>query len=196
MQEFLNRLMDAAKAAGIEAAEAYVVERESFSAMSNECEITEYKSNLTRGLGFRGLKNGRMGYASTEAFDDKAVGQLVKGVVESAELCEDTDTEFLYDGKEAVPKLNLYNPSLDAVTPEEKLALVVETEKRAKAYDPRVDKATYNMISTGKHTIRIVNTYGMDRSFTENMCSLFTEPIARDGGSVSSGFLRLDHPTL
>lgn len=60
MQEFLNRLMDAAKAAGIEAAEAYVVERESFSAMSNECEITEYKSNLTRGLGFRGLKNGRM----------------------------------------------------------------------------------------------------------------------------------------
>ena len=51
MQEFLNRLMDAAKAAGIEAAEAYVVERESFSAMSNECEITEYKSNLTRGLG-------------------------------------------------------------------------------------------------------------------------------------------------
>ena len=43
------------------------------------------------------------------------------------------------------------------------------------------------MISTGKHTIRIVNTYGMDRSFTENMCSLFTEPIARDGGSVSSG---------
>ncbi len=187
MQEFLNRLMDAAKAAGIEAAEAYVVERESFSAMSNECEITEYKSNLTRGLGFRGLKNGRMGYASTEAFDDEAVGQLVKGVVESAELCEDTDTEFLYDGKEAVPKLNLYNPSLDAVTPEEKLALVVETEKRAKAYDPRVDKATYNMISTGKHTIRIVNTYGMDRSFTENMCSLFTEPIARDGGSVSSG---------
>ncbi|MEG0997070.1 MAG: DNA gyrase modulator, partial [Clostridia bacterium] len=98
MQAFIDHLMRAAKSAGIEAAEAYLVERESFSAMTNEGEITEYKSNITRGLGFRGMKSGRMGYASSEAFDDEAIGQLVKGVLESALLCEDTDEEFLYDG--------------------------------------------------------------------------------------------------
>ena len=79
MNDFLKRLMAAAGEADIEACEAYIVERDSFRAMVTEGEVTEYNTNATRGLGFRGLKNGRMGYASTEAFDDAAVEQLVRG---------------------------------------------------------------------------------------------------------------------
>lgn len=188
MQAFLDQLMEAAKTAGIEAAEAYIVERDSFSARSNDCEVTEYKSNTRRGLGFRGIKNGRMGYASTEAFDGEAISQLVKGVVESAELCEDTDVEFLYDGKAEAPVLELYNAKLDEVTAPEKLEILLETEKLAREGDPRISNVGHNMITTGKSTIRIVNTYGMDRSFTENMCMLYTGPIAKDGDSVSAGF--------
>lgn len=188
MQIFLDRLMEAAKASGIEAAEAYISEQDSFSARSNKGEITEYKSNTKRGLGFRGLKNGRMGYASTEAFDDEAIGQLIKGVLESAELCEDTDTEFLYDGKGEVPELVLHNPKMDDVTATEKLELLLKTEKIAKEYDEKIDNVGYNMMTTGKHTVRIANTYGMDRSFTENVCMLMTGPIAKDGDSVSSGY--------
>lgn len=187
MKAFLDKLMAAAKTAGIEAAEAYVVERESFSTMTNDGEITEYKSNLTRGLGFRGLKNGRMGYASTEAFDDEAIGQLVKGALESAELCEDTDREFLYDGREPAPEIHLFHPELERVTPEQKLERALELERAAESYDPKIDKTSYNMLTTGRYTVTIMNTYGMDRSYTENLCSAFTEPIAKDGDSVSSG---------
>ena len=107
MEQFLKKLMNAAAQAGVDASEAYLVERDSFSAMVTDGEVTEYKSNATRGLGFRGLKGGRMGYASTEAFDDEAIAQLVKGVCESAELCEDTDPEFLYSGNEPAPELDL-----------------------------------------------------------------------------------------
>ena len=98
MQDFIKQLMEAARAAGIEACEAYLSSRDSFRAMTTEGEVVEYESNLTRGLGFRGLYRGRMGYASTEAFDEEAVGQLVRGVVESAELCEDEDETPLYEG--------------------------------------------------------------------------------------------------
>lgn len=84
MNAFLKKLMDAAKAAGIEACEAYIVERDSFRAMVTDGDVTEYNTNATKGLGFRGLKDGKMGYSSTEAFDDDAVMQLVRGVVESA----------------------------------------------------------------------------------------------------------------
>jgi len=115
MNEFLNKLMACAKEAGIEACEAYVVERDSFKAMVNGGEVVEYNTNATRGLGFRGMKGGRMGYASTEAFDEDAIAQLVRGVVESAELSEDTDPVFLYDGKEEAPVLKLTNDELDAI---------------------------------------------------------------------------------
>ena len=188
MNAFLKKLMDAAKAAGIDACEAYIVERDSFSAMVNDGEVTEYKSNLTRGLGFRGLKGGRMGYASTEAFDDEAVDQLVKGVVESAELCEDTDSEFLYDGAEPVPEVNLRNPELAAVSAQEKIECVKTLERIIKNHDARIDKAARNSIRTGSYTVRIVNSFGMDRSFTEDNCVMFGMAKAKDGEYVATGF--------
>ena len=60
MNAFLKKLMDAAKAAGIEACEAYIVERDSFRAMVTDGDVTEYNTNATKGLGFRGLKDGKI----------------------------------------------------------------------------------------------------------------------------------------
>lgn len=186
MQAFLDQLMKAAKEAGIEAAEAYVVERDSFHVITNCGELIDYQSNATRGLGFRGLFGGRMGYASTEAFDEQAVQQLIKGVLESAQLCEDTDTEFLHKGEDQVPELSLYNPELDQISATEKLDIAYKLDETCRAKDSRV-KNGYNIMQTGKHTIRIVNSYGMDRSFTENMCVMQAEVNAEDNGFVSSG---------
>ena len=121
MQAFLNRLMDAASKAGLTACEAYVVESDRFEAGSTEGGIIEYNSNTTRALGFRGIYKGRMGYASTEAFDGEAVDQLVKGVLESAELNEDPDEVFLYDGAGEAPEINLQNPALAQISPQEKI---------------------------------------------------------------------------
>lgn len=187
MKDFIKKLIASAKDAGIEAAEAYLVERERFRAMTHEGEIIDYQSNLTRGLGFRGLVNGRMGYASTEAFDDESVKLLIKGVLESAELCEDTDVEFLYDGKDDAPAIDLYDPALDKVSAREKLALALESEKLAKGYDARIDSVSYNMIVTDKASVSISNTLGLDRSYTVNDCMLYTEPVAKDGDSVCTG---------
>jgi len=188
MNEFLNKLMACAKEAGIEACEAYVVERDSFKAMVNGGEVVEYNTNATRGLGFRGMKGGRMGYASTEAFDEDAIAQLVRGVVESAELSEDTDPVFLYDGKEEAPVLKLTNDELAALDPEIMIARVIEMEKAIKSYDERIDKTARNMVQTGRHTIRIVNSYGMDRSFTEDICLMYGQATAKENDHISTGF--------
>ena len=125
MNNFIDKLMVSAKEAGIEACEAYIVERDSFKAMITGGEVVEYNTNATRGLGFRGVKDGKMGYASTEAFDDDAVEQLVRGVVESAELSEDSDPVFLYEGKDEVPEMCLTNDALAELEPEVKIQQAV-----------------------------------------------------------------------
>ncbi|MBR6568838.1 MAG: TldD/PmbA family protein [Clostridia bacterium] len=188
MNAFLNQLMARAKEAGIEACEAYIVERDSFKAMVTGGEVVEYNTNATRGLGFRGIKDGKMGYASTEAFDDDAVEMLVRGVVESAELSEDTDPVFLYDGSEDVPELTLTNDEIAQLDPEVKIARVIEMEKAVKAYDERIDKTARNMVQTGRHTVRIVNSYGMDRAFTEDICVMYGQATAKENGHVATGF--------
>lgn len=188
MEMFLKKLMEKAREAGLEACEAYMVELDSFRVMTTEGEITEYKSNAARGLGFRGLLNGRMGYASTEAFDDAAVDQLVKGVLESASLCEDDDAVFLYRGDDEATQLHLCSENFASVTPEEKVARVLEMEKKIKAYDNRVDKAAQNAIQTSSQTIRIVNSYGMDRSYSEDLCVMYGQATAKEGENIASGF--------
>jgi PmbA protein len=181
---FLEKLFAAADGAGLEAVEAYVIEDESFRAMATNQEITQYSSNLTKGLSFRVKTKGKIGYASTEAFDEDAVGWLIKSAKDSAVLCEDTSEQFIYDGKEKNAQLNLE----DAVgEPDEKLKFVLDVEKTAKAYDARVLKVGYNTIITGKGTVRIVNTFGMDKQYTATYGIAYIMPVATEGGSTATG---------
>ena len=185
-QDYIKELLAQAKAAGIEAAEAYLSEKENFSAMRNNGALEDYQSNHTRGLGFRGLVNGRMGYASTEALDEESIGQLIRGVIESATLCETDDEQPLYQGGGQVPELELYQPELDKVAPEAKLAKIEAMENACKAADSRYLNG-YNMVETTKHTVRIANSFGMDQTYTENFCNLYCNANVKEGDNVSTG---------
>lgn len=185
-QDYIKELLSQAKAAGVEAAEAYLSESESFSAMRNNGALEDYQSNHTRGLGFRGLVNGRMGYASTEALDDESIGQLIRGVIESATLCESKDEQLLYQGGGQLPEVALYNPELDKVSPEAKLAKIEAMENQCKATDARYLNG-YNMIDTTKHTVRIANSYDMDQTYTENFCQLYCGANVKENDCVSTG---------
>lgn len=185
-QDYIKELLAQAKAAGIEAAEAYLSEKENFSAMRNNGALEDYQSNHTRGLGFRGLVNGRMGYASTEALDEESIGQLICGVIESATLCESDDEQPLYQGGGQVLELELYQPELDKVAPEAKLAKIEAMENACKAADSRYLNG-YNMVETTKHTVRIANSFGMDQTYTENFCDLYCNANVKEGDNVSTG---------
>lgn len=185
-QDYIKELLAQAKAAGIEAAEAYLSEKENFSAMRNNGALEDYQSNHTRGLGFRGLVNGRMGYASTEALDEESIGQLIRGVIESATLCESDDEQPLYQGGGQVPEVELYQPELDKVAPEAKLAKIEAMENACKAADSRYLNG-YNMVETTRHTVRIANSFGMDQTYTENFCDLYCGANVKEGDNVSTG---------
>ncbi len=184
MDAFITKLFAAAKEAGFTVAEAYLLEDDSFKAVAMNQEITQYSANTTRGLGFRGVVNGRMGYASTEAFDDAAVDWLVSGALDSATLSEDEDKPFVYNGQEPVAILPLTGTDAPVA---DKLAFALEMEKEAKAYDPRVAQVGYNTVITGQAGVRIVNTYGMDKQYAESVCGAYLQPVARDGDSTATG---------
>ena len=187
MNAFIQKLLQAAKDVGFTNAEVYVTEDESFEAAAMEQEITQYSVNTTRGLGFRAMLNGKMGYASTEALDDDAIEQLIKGALDSARLCEDTSEVFLHDGKDAMPEIALFHPALEEVAPQQKLDFVLALEREAKEYDPRIERVGDSTVFSTKYTVRIVNSFGMDRQYTKNLCGAYLQPIAREGESTATG---------
>lgn len=185
MDEFIQKVFDAAQTAGFTVAEAYLLEDDSFKAVATNGEITEYSSHATRGLGFRAMIDGRMGYASTEAFDDAAVDWLIRGAMDSAKLCEDPSEQFVYDGQEPVAGLPLTGTDAPA---DEKLAFALNLEAGAKAFDPRVEQVGYNTVTTGNAKVRIVNTYGMDKQYAESFSGAYLQPVAREGDSTATAF--------
>ncbi len=187
IEQFIQALLDEAKRAGIEAAEIFVSSGDNFRAMCVQGQIANYTVNATRGLSLRGLYQGKMGYAATEAFDEAAVSQLVQAVKESAELTEDEDVQEIYKGDETYPQVDNYQPALDEVEESRKLDLILDIEKKAKALDERIFQLNYNMISTGSGETRIVNSYGLNLQHRDNMAVCFVSATAKEGERVSTG---------
>lgn len=187
IDQFIKSLLEAAEKAGIEAAEIFLSSSDSFRAMCQKGEISNYTVNATRGLSLRGLYNGRMGYAATEAFDGEAVGQLVKGVIESAEIIEDDDVQEIFRGDEAYPDVDNYAPALDEVPESRKLRTALAMEPAAKALDARIAQLSYNMITTTSAETRIVNSYGLDLRSRDNMAVAYISALAKDGDRVATG---------
>ena len=185
---FIQKALQAALAAGIEAAEVYTASNDSFKAMCHDGEVVNYAVASRGGLSLRGLYKGKMGYAATEADDEEAVAQLVNGVLESAELVEDDSVQEIYRGDAAYPQIDNYAPALDAVTEKQKLDLLLNMEKLAlNCGDPRVKQVGYNLVSTTSAGTRIVNTYGLNLSQRDNIAVAYLSVVAKDGDRVATG---------
>ena len=194
IDQFIQALLDEALKEGISAAEIYLSSGERFRAMCVHGQIANYTVNATRGLSLRGLYQGKMGYAATEAFDEDAVFQLVQAVKESAELTEDEDIQEIYPGDQEYPKVENYQPALDEIPESRKLDLIQEIEKKALAMDHRITALNYNMISTSSGETRIVNRIistgkgnGLDLRYKDNTAVCYVSATAKEGDRISTG---------
>lgn len=91
-QEFLNKLFAAAAAAGIAESEAYIAGGENTSVEILDGQIKEYSAAKSEGLCFRGVYEGRMGYASTEEMDEDAIEMLVTAFGKTRRFWKPTTT--------------------------------------------------------------------------------------------------------
>lgn len=186
-KEFIAKVLEEAKKAGMEAAEVYMSSADRFKAMCHGGEITGYTVNSGRGFSLRGLVNGKMGYAATEAMDDEAIRMLVDGVLQSAKLCEDEDKQVIFRGSESYETIETYAPALDEVSEERKLQLALDIEKAALNADARIRQVDYNMVNTTSGTVSISNTYGLNLSHRDNIAVAYADAVAAEGEKVSTG---------
>ena len=84
VKAFADRVLTAARAAGIDPAEVSISVAEAFSTRVRKGAMEDYQVSDRANLVLRGRVNGRIGMASTRAFDEESVDLLIRGVIESA----------------------------------------------------------------------------------------------------------------
>ena len=185
--EFYQLLFKRAKEAGFSACEAYYAAGESFSVTVFGGEITDYSASESCGLGFRGLVDGRMGYASTQALDEDSIALLVEGARENARLIECGDEQFLFAGAEKYAEVCNDNPDIDDVPVTEKIHLCKSLETMAVGMDARVRREAEAGVFSESGEVEIVNTLGLNVRHRSNIIGGYVQPVAEVDGRVSSG---------
>lgn len=186
-QQFMDRLLAEAKAQGIDPAEVYFSAGSSFSAGAMNGNIDSYKVSTRQGLGLRGMYQGKMGYASTQAFDEEAIRQLIEGVKEGALLREDEGAEEIYEGDAEYPTVVSYDETLAQVPVTAKLDAVLAIEKAALESVDTVKQCEGTQLSTMSGEVYLRNSYGLNLQHKDNAFIAYTGAIAKDGDSTSTG---------
>ena len=188
MQRFMDAVLKAAAENGIEAAEVYYSDSDSFSAKAYQGKIDSYEVSATRSLSLRGSVRGKMGFASTEAFDDGAVSFLIRSVKESAALNEAEDKDEIFAGDAEYPVLEEEPDDLAEVSAEEKLNLALRAEEASRSADPRIAQSEGAYLTTQAGQVMLRNSYGLNLSSSRRLFVAYALPIAKDGDSTATGF--------
>ena len=188
LHAFIDALLARATESGLEAAEVFCQETDRFRAMAMNGSVDDYQVSSSCGLSLRGSVGGKMGYASTQAFDEAAIEQLINGVKESAALVDAPEQDEIFAGEKEYPAFEAPESDLDQVDAEQKLTACLAMCDAVKKADERIVNAQNPTVSTTRATITLRNTYGLNLSFSDSYWVAYTGALAPRGEGMVDGF--------
>ena len=150
----------AAEKAGINEYEIYYVQSSGISAETLKNEISSFSSEVSGGLCFRCLVDGKMGYASSELMEADEMEALVYRALANAKFVEADDAGVIFAGSPKYEKTNAPEPIILDAADIKSSALAIQNEM----YDSsdKVIDGCMSAVMSSEMTVRIFNSYGLD----------------------------------
>lgn len=189
LKDAAERAMQLAKAAGASASEVDL----SFglginvTARLSEVETIEYERD--RGLTITTYFGQKKGHASTTDLSAEGLAFAVKKAASIASFTAEDDCAGLAAAERMAtefPDLDLYHPW--DITPDEAVALAVETERAATAYDSRIENSEGASVSKRDGVSVYANSHGFMGSRRGSTCSLVCSVIASDDAGMERDY--------
>ena len=181
IREFKEMVFEQAKAEGFIDYEIYYSKSDDISINVYQAEVDKYSVSTSIGLSFRGIYNGKMGYAYTENFDQEAVDTIVMGAKDNALSIESEDKEFIYGQQDEYTSVKAFNEELSAVSAESKIKLALELEKQTRSKSDKVVNIGYCGVASGEVEYGIMNSKGLDLNHKSNYIYGAVVPVVSDG---------------
>lgn len=183
IREFCELTLEKAKAAGITPAETYASVSDKYDITILKAAVDDASVKQQQGVGLRGLFAGKQGSAYTEALTPDAADTLVRGVLQTASVVDDSDEQPYFAGQNLEP-FDPYNPAVQAVTPAQMIALGCEIEAAALAADKRVTRCsgTYVMRSLSRTTL--MNSLGVSLEKRDGRVTVYCDVVAEAEGRM------------
>jgi PmbA protein len=163
----------------------------SFSVKIHDQEIEAFNYADSKGISVRVIKNGKVGYAYTEKFDEKTFKLIVNEALDNCRYSENDEVVVLENYPDINQKLDVYSEELDKVDIKDKLKFAMNMEKIAKSFDKRVFNVPYSVMGDGKAYVKIANSKGLNKEDKQNYAFAFVSSLTeeKDDKRVGSDFI-------
>lgn len=179
-----QKISAAAKVDGAEA-EVLATSREGISISSEKKALGKFSSNLSLAAGVRVIVNGAEGYCSTEDLSDEALVSAYREALANAQF--NADNGVADKDLKMISQQNGYRdfkePSveIDPMELNSKIKKTIELESECLAIDDRISVVAYNGYGEQKASVRVFNTNGIDRTYSDYHMSAYAYPLAKQG---------------
>lgn len=192
IEHLQKQLLEDARRYGFSEAETYVVRGRSLDIQVFEKKISQYKSSQEQGISFRGVIDGRMGYAYSEKIDQSVIPWMLDEAASNAAILSDSKKETLFDGRDVettcqVTESQTFNPVLADVEPARLIDSAMAMETAALEADSRIRKVEYSVVAYLESERYIANTLGLSLNEKSNLAYAFALARAASGDSVKKG---------
>ncbi|MFE8701434.1 TldD/PmbA family protein [Cytobacillus sp. FJAT-54145] len=185
--EFKDQLFAQGSEQGFTDMELYYEREEKFGCGLYKGEIDSYETSEVFGVSFRGLLDGKMGYAYTEKLDEESIVFLLENAKENSHFIEDEEQEEIFPGSEKYEEGNFYSETLKEVSIAEKLDFLKEIEKHIYAYDERVDGTDYFIFNSAETERAILNNKGLSLNEKQNYLGMYISVVVKQGDEIKTG---------
>nr|AXJ99387.1 PmbA protein [Paenibacillus brasilensis] len=187
IQQFQEALFTKGREIGYADMEIYYVNGRSTSVKVLKGEIDQYTIVENGGLSFRGVINGKMGYASTEKLEPDVIDFLLEEARSNADILESEEQDELFESSESYPEQPAYASALADTVPEILIEAALEMERTALAADPRIVMARHCSVSIRENEVLIVNTKGLHCHRRKSLATAYVYVIATEHNETVTG---------
>ena len=171
-----------------EAVEAYAEESRQTEASALRGEVEGLTFAESRGVGVRVVRDQRLGYAWAADPSEDEVRGVVRRARENAALAEPDEFNGLPGFEPADPMPELFRADTAEVTPDAKVQMALDLERRAVSVDPRVTKIDAAQVGDAVSRVAIASTAGVAAEYrrTDAWCVVVT--LAVDADETQTGY--------
>ena len=185
MQDLLADLLKQATRKGATAADAFVVEDQSFSAQVRLGQVDTVKHAREQQMALRVFVGKSVAAASTSDLSREAMSRLVDEAVSLARVTSPDELAGLPDADllaRQIPDLDLRDPHGHDLPPEEKIELARRCEAAALGADPRITNSEGGDFGDRRARYAYATSHGFSGEYQTSSFSLAVSPVAtRDG---------------
>lgn len=181
----MKALLERALAKGFSEVEIYSEESKRASFSFFKGELDKYSVSEPMGIAIRGIYQSKMGNAYTEKTDEQALEALLEDCLSNAQIIETEEEVFLYEPQTKEPVRIELSHGMAPIS--ERMALVKSLEAEAEAH-PYCDQLQ-NQYGDFETTVRIVNSKGLDVSYSNSVGYLYLSPIMKKGDDTKNEYI-------